>query len=255
MTLQISAKIAIFRGFASKHQHNSSEPFFHLKHKDNSRQSYVCFPKNVRTNFPNCTYVFSKTYVQNFRIVRTKFPQNSPRPERANATIDRATTSTTARNGRTLHRPRDDIHNRPERARVGAMDVSRSEAKRAKTNVIARSGDRATTMGIDDRAKSPQPLRRKLAALAQRILSLCAETRQPLRKESSAFAQKTRTPCAESLPPPLSNAIRLRSISQKDSMSDEEENRLFPKNICKINNQNRSLVVIYVTSRNKRRVA
>jgi hypothetical protein len=33
-------------------------------------------------------------------------------------------------------------------ARVGAMDVSRSEAQRAETNVIARSGDRATTMGI-----------------------------------------------------------------------------------------------------------
>jgi hypothetical protein len=28
------------------------------------------------------------------------------------------------------------------------MDVSWSEAKRAETNVIARSGDRATTMGI-----------------------------------------------------------------------------------------------------------
>jgi hypothetical protein len=183
MTLQISAKIAIFGGFASKHQHNSPEPSFLLKHKDNSRRSYVCFPKNVRTNFPNCTYVFSKTYVQNFRIVRTNFPQISPRPERANATIDRATTSATARNGRTLHRPRDDIRNRPERAKVGAMDVSRSEAKRAQTNVIARSADRATTMGIDDRAKSPQPLRRKLAALAQKLFIPCAKSHESLRRK------------------------------------------------------------------------
>jgi hypothetical protein len=35
--------------------------------------------------------------------------------------------------------------NRLERARVGAMDVSWSEAQRAETNVIARSDDRATT--------------------------------------------------------------------------------------------------------------
>jgi hypothetical protein len=34
------------------------------------------------------------------------------------------------------------------------MDVSWSEAKRAETNVIARSDDRATTIAIDDRATS-----------------------------------------------------------------------------------------------------
>jgi hypothetical protein len=31
-------------------------------------------------------------------------------------------------------------------ARVGAMDVSRSEAQRAETNAIARSDDRASTV-------------------------------------------------------------------------------------------------------------
>jgi hypothetical protein len=35
-------------------------------------------------------------------------------------------------------------------ARVGAMDVSWSEAKRAETNVIARSDDRATTLRDDN---------------------------------------------------------------------------------------------------------
>jgi hypothetical protein len=30
------------------------------------------------------------------------------------------------------------------------MDVSRSEAQRAETNVIARSDDRATTMDVDN---------------------------------------------------------------------------------------------------------
>jgi hypothetical protein len=35
-------------------------------------------------------------------------------------------------------------------ARVGAMDVSRSEAQRAQTNVIARSVDHASTTTVTD---------------------------------------------------------------------------------------------------------
>jgi hypothetical protein len=41
-------------------------------------------------------------------------------------------------------------------ARVGAMDVSWSEAQRAETNVIARSDDRATTSECDDRATTSE---------------------------------------------------------------------------------------------------
>jgi hypothetical protein len=70
------------------------------------------------------------------------------------------------------------------------MDVSRSEAKRAQTNVIARSVDRATTTNGDAHcAKSHQSLRRKSQSFAQRIPVLCVENSSPLRRGLSAFAR------------------------------------------------------------------
>jgi hypothetical protein len=49
---------------------------------------------------------------------------------------------------------------------VGAMDVSWSEAQRAETNVIARGGDRATTMESDDRAMTMGIRRRRHCAMS-----------------------------------------------------------------------------------------
>jgi hypothetical protein len=77
------------------------------------------------------------------------------------------------------------------------MDVSRSEAKRAETNVIARSVDRATTTNGDNHcAKSHHSLRRKSQSFAQRTAVLCAEDSSPLSRGLLSFAQRIIGFCA-----------------------------------------------------------
>jgi hypothetical protein len=89
---------------------------------------------------------------------------------------------------------------------VGAMDVSRSEAQRAETNVIARSDDRATITDCDDlrgrravvaagdyvRAKTPLRSVLTLTSIAPTPLTLTSIA--PRSTSTSIIAEQTPSP-------------------------------------------------------------
>jgi hypothetical protein len=109
------------------------------------------------------------------------------------------------------------------------MDVSRSEAQRAETNVIARSVDRATTVQQPRDARSDDPattngwrqqsLRKESSSSAQRTPILSAKDSNPFRKGLQSFPQRTPILSAEDCHP-----LRRNSRGRRDGRFRSRQN-------------------------------